>query len=85
MSQFTFIADPITSGALRDYIMTHKIDAGDSLVLSAQDFQHLADDIKASGEPIQDVPFKILNVRIVKDPGNEVPSGKVQIVKNERL
>lgn len=70
---------------IRDYIITHRIDQGDTLVLSHQDFDHLVQDMKNSAEGIPDIPIKILNVIITQDSTDTVPIGKVQIVKNEKF
>ena len=84
MSQFNFLHKMSVAG-IRDYIITHRIDHGDTLVLSPQDFEHLIQDMKASSDGIPDIPIKILNVIITQDSTDTVPIGKVQIVKNEKF
>lgn len=84
MSEFIVIGNTISVYALRDYIMRHKVDASDSLILNPQDFETLLQQIKASEEGIPDFPIKILEVIITKDTTDAVPVGKIQIVKNEK-
>ena len=84
MSEFIFIGNPISVYALRDYIMRHKIDATDNLILHPHDFDALIQDMKNSAEGLPDFPVKILEVIITKDTADSVPIGKVQIVKNEK-
>lgn len=84
MSEFIFIGNQISVYALRDYIMRHKIDATDSLILSPQDFETIVHEIKTSAEGLTDFPINILGVIITKDTTNTVPIGKLQIVKNEK-
>ena len=84
MSQFIFIGNQISVYTLRDYIMRHKIDATDTLILNPHDFDALIHDMKTSGEGLPDFPVKILEVIIVKDTTDTVPIGKLQIVKNEK-
>lgn len=82
MSTFNVIHQMSVAG-LRDYIITHRIDQGDSLVLNAHDFEHLVQDMRQSSDEVPDFPIQILNVIITKDTTDSVPAGKVQIVKNE--
>ena len=84
MSEFIFIGDQISIYTLRDYIMRHKVDATDSLILNPHDFELIIQEMKASPEGITDFPMKILEVIITKDTTNDVPIGKLQIVKNEK-
>lgn len=84
MSEFFVVGDHITVASIRSYLFAKRIDKGDSLVLNPMDYEHLIGDIKESGEPI-DIPLNVLGVLLVKDPSGEVPVGKVQIVKNEKL
>lgn len=84
MSQFTFL-QKINVAGIRDYIMSHRIDQGDSLVLHPQDFEHLFHDIKATSDEIPDIPLKVLGVIITQDSTDTVPIGKIQIVKNEKF
>ena len=72
----------VSFASLRDYIFEHKVNRGDSLVLSIQDFEHLLDEIRNSGEPVP-VPINIFGVLLVKDTSGAVENGKIQIVKNE--
>jgi len=84
MSQYNVIHQMSVAG-IRDYIITHRIDHGDSLVLNLHDFDNLVQDMKDSSDEIPDFPIKILNVIITKDSTDTVPIGKVQIVKNEKF
>ncbi|RZJ72170.1 hypothetical protein [Flavobacterium sp.] len=84
MSTFNVIHQMSVAG-IRDYIITHRIDHGDSLVLNAHDFDHLVQDMRESADEVPDFPIKILNVIITKDTTDAVPAGKVQIVKNEKF
>lgn len=84
MSEFVVIGDHISIAAIRNYLFTKKIDQGDSLVLNIQDFEHILEEIRHSGEPV-DIPLNVLGVLLIKDPSGDVPVGKVQIVKNEKL
>jgi hypothetical protein len=84
MSEFVVVGDHITVASIRSYLFAKRIDKGDSLVLNPMDYEHLIGDIKESGEPI-DIPLNVLGVLLVKDPTGDVPVGKVQIVKNEKL
>ncbi len=84
MSEFIFIGNQISVYALRDYIMRHKIDATDSLILNPHDFDTVIHEIKSTGEGLTDFPVKILEVIITKDTTDTVPIGKLQIVKNEK-
>jgi hypothetical protein len=84
MSEFVVVGDHITVASIRSYLFAKKIDKGDTLVLNPMDFEHLIGDIKESGEAI-DIPLNVLGVLLVKDASGEVPVGKLQIVKNEKL
>lgn len=84
MSEFIPIGNAISAYSLRDYIMRHKIDATDVLVLNAHDHDALVHDIQSSDEGLTDFPIKILKVIITKDTTNTIPAGKLQIVKNEK-
>ena len=85
MSEFIFIGDQISVYTLRDYIMRHKINATDSLILNPHDFDAIIHEIKATGEGLTEFPVKILQVIITKDTTDSVPIGKLQVVKNEPL
>lgn len=84
MSEFVVIGDHISIAAIRSYLFAKKIDQGDSLVLNIQDFEHILEEIRHSGEPV-DIPLNVLGVLLIKDASGDVPVGKVQIVKNEKL
>jgi len=86
MSGYITIGKKITLPLLRDYIITHKIDQGDSLVLHATDYKELVHEIKISTteETLPDFPLTMLGVIITQDPTDAVPIGKIQIVKNEK-
>jgi len=83
MSQSIFIGNKISLPALRDYIITHTIDAGDTLVLNAQDFRTIIEEIKNSEDEIPDFPLTMLGVIITQDSTDTIPIGKLQIVKND--
>ena len=84
MSEFVTIGHAISTPAIRDFLFAKKIDRGDSLVLSETDYGNIIDEIRNSGEEI-DIPLNVLGVLLVKDTSGDVPVGKVQIVKNEKL
>lgn len=84
MSEFVVIGSYISTATIRDYLFAKKIDKGDSLVLNAMDFEHILDEIRHSEEPV-DIPLNVLGVLLIKDTSGDVPVGKVQIVKNEKL
>lgn len=84
MSEFVVIGNHISTAAIRDYLFAKKIDRGDSLVLNIQDFEHILDEIRQSEEPV-DIPLNVLGVLLIKDTSGDVPVGKVQIVKNDKL
>ena len=84
MSEFVVIGNHISTSAIRDYLFAKKIDRGDSLVLNIQDFEHILDEIRQSEEPV-DIPLNVLGVLLIKDTSGDVPVGKVQIVKNDKL
>ena len=84
MSEFVVIGNHVSTAAIRDYLFAKKIDRGDSLVLNIQDFEHILDEIRQSEEPV-DIPLNVLGVLLIKDTSGDVPVGKVQIVKNEKL
>lgn len=81
MSQ-SFKLGKVTFATLRDYIFEHKVNRGDTIVLSIQDYEHILEEIRESDEPVP-VPINILNVRLAKDPTGDVENGRIQIVKNE--
>jgi hypothetical protein len=84
MSEFVTIGHAISIAAIRDYLFAKRIDQGDTLVLSEQDYHHISEEILSSGEPV-DIPVNVLGVLLSKDTTGNIPVGKVQIVKNEKL
>ena len=84
MSEFVVVGHAISIASIRDYLFAKKIDKGDTIVLNPVDYEHIADEIKNSEGPI-DIPVNVLGVLLVKDTSDNVPIGKVQIVKNEKL
>ncbi len=84
MSEFVVIGHAISVAAIRDYLFAKKIDKGDSIVLNPHDYENLLDEIRNSDEPI-DIPVNVLGVLLLKDTTGDVPAGKIQIVKNEKL
>lgn len=84
MSEYTFIGAEITFPAIRDYIFTNKLDAGDTVVLHRHNFEELVEEMKTSGEELPEIPMNLLGVLITVDTTDSVPLGKVQIVKNEQ-
>ena len=84
MSEFVILGSTISISSIRGYLFAKKIDKGDSLVLNAMDYENLLEEIRNSDEPI-DIPLNVLGVLLIKDPNDDVPVGKVQIVKNEKL
>ncbi|MFD2603507.1 MULTISPECIES: hypothetical protein [Flavobacterium] len=84
MSEFVIIGDHISIATIRSYLFAKKIDQGDSLVLNAVDFEHILDEIRHSEESV-DIPLNVLGVLLLKDTSGDIPIGKVQILKNEKL
>ncbi len=84
MSQQFTLGKEITVRLLRDYVIMHKVNKGDSIVLSPLNFDHIVEEMKHSPEGLT-VPIKILGVIIAKDNTASVETGKIQIVKNENL
>lgn len=84
MSEYTFIGSKISFPTIRDYIFTHKLNPGDTIVLHRHDFDELVQEMKTSGEELPEIPMTLLGVLITQDPTENVPLGKVQIVNNER-
>jgi len=82
MAEFTFI-HKISVASLRDYIMTHQLDQGDSIVLNPHDFEKLIRDIKNTSDEIPDIPLSVLGVIVSQDSTDTIPIGKVQNVKND--
>ena len=63
---------------LRDYIFDHKVNRGDTIVLSIQDYERILDEIRHSPEGVP-VPINILGVLLTKDPSGDVENGKIWI------
>jgi hypothetical protein len=84
MSQQFTIGKEISIRVLRDYVIEHKVDKGDSIVLSALNYEHILDEIRHSGESIP-VPINVLGILLLKDTTNSVETGKIQIIKNQNL
>ena len=83
MSQSIFIGKQISLPALRDYIITHTIDAGDTLVLNPHDYKLIIEELKHSEDGLPDFPLTMLGVIVTQDSTDTVPIGKLQIVKND--
>lgn len=83
MAQYYSTGDKINFAALRDYIFTHKIVQGDSIILHPSDFEYLVHEMRTKGEQGIEIPLKMLDVLLVGDTTDSVPAGKIQIVKNE--
>lgn len=84
MPEFVLVGNPISIASIRDYLFAKKIDKGDSLVLNPMDFEHILEEIRNSGEPV-DIPLNVLGVLLIKDTTGEVPNGKVQIVEDDKM
>ncbi|HYD91215.1 MAG TPA: hypothetical protein VEA37_06965 [Flavobacterium sp.] len=84
MPEFVVVGNPISIASIRDYLFAKKIDKGDSLVLNPMDFEHILEEIRNSGEPV-DIPLNVLGVLLIKDTTGEVPNGKVQIVEDDKM
>lgn len=84
MSEFVVVGHAISVASIRDYLFSKKIDKGDSIVLNVQDYENVLDEIRNSDEPI-DIPVNVLGVLLLKDTSGDIPAGKVQIIKNEKL
>lgn len=84
MSQQFTLGKEISIRLLRDYIIEHKVNPGDSIVVNPMNFEHLVEEARKSPEGI-DIPMKIVGVIIAKDNTAGVEVGKIQIVKNEHL
>lgn len=82
MSEFITVGK-VSVAAIRDYLFAKKIDKGDSIVLNQADYANIIEDIKHSGESV-DIPLNVLGVLLVKDTTDNVPAGKMQIIKNEK-
>lgn len=84
MSQYISIGTHITLALLRDYIITHKVNPGDILILNLKDFEDIMHEIRNSGEAMPDIPLKMLGVLVQQDHELNVPVGKIQIVNAEK-
>lgn len=84
MAEYVVIGSKISIASIRDFLFAKKIDKGDSLVLNPLDYEHIKEEILNSGEPVP-VPLNVLGVLILKDSGDEVPAGKVQIVEDDKM
>ncbi len=84
MSEYVSLGKRVSVSAIRDYLFVKKIDKGDSLILNIADYEHVLEEIKKSGEPV-DIPLNIFGVLIVKDRNGDVPIGKVQIVEDDKM
>jgi DNA-binding transcriptional MocR family regulator len=85
MSQQIFIGSEISFQSLRDYIIEHRIDRGDTLVMNPFNYDHILDEIKAAHAESIEIPVNVFGVRLVKDTTGTIEGGKIQIVKNERF
>lgn len=82
MPDHTSLGTDISVAAIRDYLFAKNVQKGDTIVLNPVDFDKITDEYKSNGETIE-IPFSILGVRIVKDTADEVPAGKLHILKND--
>jgi hypothetical protein len=85
MSEFISIGNKVTMPSIRDYIITHRINQGDTIVVSQTDHRELIQEAKDTSETLPDFPMKIMGVIIAPDTTDSVPVGKVQIIKNEEM
>lgn len=81
MSEYTALAGRVSVAAIRNHLFEKRIDKGDTLVLNPMDYEHILDEIRNSDEPV-DIPLNVLGVLLAKS--DDVPVGKVQIVKNDK-
>ena len=84
MSEFVSMGKRVSIAAIRDYLFSKKIEKGDSLILNIADYEHILEEIKKSGEPV-DIPLNVFGVLIVKDKSEDIPIGKVQIVEDDKM
>ncbi len=84
MSEFVVIGHRITFAALRDYVLSHKIDAGDAILVHAHDYENLLEEVKNSGDGTPQLTLEIMGVLVTRDAADNVPVGKVQVVKNDK-
>lgn len=84
MSTLYTIGHKITFPTLRDYLITHKVDSGDAIVVNPHDYEGLVHEIKHSGEGTPGLPFSVMGVLITQDPTDTIPIGKLQVVKNDK-
>jgi len=85
MSTLVTIGHAVTFPALRDYIITHRIDSGDSIVVHPNDYENLVREVKHSESGLAGLPVEVLGVLITHDGTDTIPIGKMQVVKNEKL
>lgn len=83
MSQLITIGHTITFPTLRDYIITHRIDSGDSIVVNPHDYEGLVHEVKHSPDGMAGMPIKVMGVLVTQDTTDTIPVGKMQVVKNE--
>ena len=84
MPEFVAVGHAISIASIREYLFSKKIDKGDSIVLNPADYENILDEIRNSEESI-DIPLNVFGVLLIKDTTDTVPTGKVQIVENEKL
>lgn len=84
MSQLIPIGTKITFPLLRDYVITHKVNEGDIIILNPKDFEEIVHEIKTTGDGTPDIPLTVLGVHINQDHDLNVPVGTMQIVNAEK-
>jgi len=84
MSEYISIGTKITFPLLRDYVITHKVNEGDIIVLNPKDFEEIVHEIKTTGDGMPDIPLQVLGVNINRDQNLNVPVGKIQVVNAEK-
>ena len=84
MAQLFTLGKEISTRLLRDYVIEHKVDRGDTIVLNHLNFDHIVDEMKRSEEGLE-IPIHILGVLLIKDNTDTVETGKIQIIKNTHL
>lgn len=81
MSEYIALGERVSTAGIRNFLFEKRIDKGDTLVLNPMDYEHVIDEIRNSDEPV-DIPLNVLDVLLAKS--DNVPVGKVQIVKNDK-
>lgn len=81
MSEYIALAGRVSTASIRNFLFEKRVDKGDTLVLNPMDYEHVIDEIRNSDEPV-DIPLNVLGVLLTKS--DNVPVGKVQIVKNDK-